>query len=33
MKRVKAWGLTVAVAAVLGSFALLYFNYFRKRDR
>ena len=28
MKRVKAWGLTVAVAAVLGSFALLYFNYF-----
>ena len=28
MKRVKPWGLTVAVAAVLGSFALLYFNYF-----
>ena len=28
MKRVKAWGLTVAVAAVLGSVALLYFNYF-----
>ena len=28
MKRVKAWGLIVAVAAVLGSFALLYFNYF-----
>ena len=28
MKRVKPWGLTVAVAAVLGSFALIYFNYF-----
>ena len=28
MKRVKAWGLTVAVASVFGSFALLYFNYF-----
>ena len=28
MKRVKAWGLTVAAAVVLGSFALLYFNYF-----
>ena len=28
MKRVKAWSLTVVVASVLGSFALLYFNYF-----
>ena len=28
MKRIKAWGLVVAVAAVLGSVAPLYFNYF-----
>ena len=31
MKRVKAWGLTVAVAAVLGTFALLFFIYLVNR--